>query len=259
MDRSDHKLTKGGFSVRSAYRMLVATKIRREAWLEGSSGSSENAKECSSWSKLWKTGVPSKVRVFLWRLAHCSLPTADVRHHRSMAISSTCALCGADDSCMHSLLICSMARCVWALSEPELVEHMLATAEPNPNNWIFTMLESVWRAEFTKVVVTLWAIWSARQKLIHEGEHQSPMSTHMFINRYLDDLQLAITKHRTRAPTQVTAATRSWVLPPAGFHKLNVDAAVDKNGHKGSISVVCCNEEGLYAGSSPRRHWCTRD
>ena len=100
------------------------------------------------------------------------------------------------------------------------------------------------------MVVTLWAISSARWKLIHEGEHQSPMSTHMFVKRYLDDLQLAIPKQRTRAPAHVTAATRRWVPLPASFHKLNVDAAVDKNGQKGSISVVCRNEEGLYAGSS---------
>ena len=49
---------------------------------------------------------------------------------------------------------------------------------------------------------------------------------------------------------QVNAATRRWVPPRACFHKLNVDAAIDKNGHKGSISVVCRNEEGLYVGSS---------
>ena len=72
----------------------------------------------------------------------------------------------------------------------------------------------------------------------------------MFVKRYLDDLQLAIPKQRTRAPVQVTAATRRWVPPRACFHKLNVDAAIDKNGQKGSISVVCRNEEGLYVGSS---------
>jgi hypothetical protein len=31
---------------------------------------------------LWGIKVPSKVRVFLWRLARCSLPSKDVLLHR---------------------------------------------------------------------------------------------------------------------------------------------------------------------------------
>src|SRR4051812_48477370 len=58
----------GLFSIRSAYRMLVATKTRREAWLENYSGSSAPTEE-RSWKSLWKTRVPGKVRMFLWRLS----------------------------------------------------------------------------------------------------------------------------------------------------------------------------------------------
>lgn len=56
------------FSVRSAYRMLVATKQRREAWLEGSAGSSSTNTEEKYWKMLWKTQVPAKIRMFLWTL-----------------------------------------------------------------------------------------------------------------------------------------------------------------------------------------------
>jgi hypothetical protein len=45
---------KGIFTVRSAYRMLVTTKIRREAWLEGRSDSSNTESEERSWCQLWK-------------------------------------------------------------------------------------------------------------------------------------------------------------------------------------------------------------
>jgi hypothetical protein len=63
----------GIFSVRSCYRMLVKTKSDREAWLDGRPSSSGN--EQKSWCSLWKIKVPSKIRVFLWRLSHQSVPT----------------------------------------------------------------------------------------------------------------------------------------------------------------------------------------
>lgn len=42
----------GSFSVRSAYNMLVATRKRREAWLEETAGSSTSHREESSWKRL---------------------------------------------------------------------------------------------------------------------------------------------------------------------------------------------------------------
>jgi hypothetical protein len=69
-----------------------------------------------SWTNLWKVNVTSKIRVFLWRLAKQSLPTGDLLHHRHIATSSSCLLCGRTDSWRHSLLECPMARSAWALT-----------------------------------------------------------------------------------------------------------------------------------------------
>jgi hypothetical protein len=69
---------------------------------------------------------------------------------------------------------------VWALAEEELVEHMNITAEPDAHIWLFTMIDSISHAQFVTLSVTLWAIWYARRKAIHEHEFQSPLSTHLF-------------------------------------------------------------------------------
>jgi hypothetical protein len=45
---------------------------------------------------------------------------------------------------------------------------------------LFAMMESMPCDEFAKVAVTLWRIWYARQKIIHDEEYQSPLSTHLF-------------------------------------------------------------------------------
>jgi hypothetical protein len=73
----------GMFSVRTAYRALVHTKKVREDWLEGRQSSSSSTSEQNLWSNMWKTKVPSKIRVFLWRLSHQSIPTNTVETWKS--------------------------------------------------------------------------------------------------------------------------------------------------------------------------------
>ena len=43
----------GKFTVRSAYRMMVAIRNRRGAWLEGAAGPSTACNEEKSWKQLW--------------------------------------------------------------------------------------------------------------------------------------------------------------------------------------------------------------
>jgi hypothetical protein len=166
----------GVFTVRSAYRTLVHVKKTREDWLDGRPASSSSVEEGKAWTKLWKCEVPSKIRIFLWRLAQCSLPTGDVRHHRNMSPSSACSICGQEDSWRHSLVECTMSRCVWALSNPTIVEHMCITTEPSARQWLFSMMQAMDHQDFTRLAVTMWAIWYARRKVIHEEIFQSPIS-----------------------------------------------------------------------------------
>ena len=65
-----HPDRKGVFSVSSAYKFIIKTKMQREDWLEGRSGASNNSRQEEDWTTLWRFSVPSKVKIFLWRLAH---------------------------------------------------------------------------------------------------------------------------------------------------------------------------------------------
>ena len=44
--------------------------------------------------------------------------------------------------------------------------------------------------ELTRVVVSLWALWHARRKAIHENIFQSPLSTHCFVDRFVAELEM---------------------------------------------------------------------
>jgi hypothetical protein len=77
--------------------MLVINKERVTTYMENMAGRSDLKAE-EEWLALWKLNIPSKISVFLWRLARHSLPTGDTLHHRNMATHDCCAICGAQDS-----------------------------------------------------------------------------------------------------------------------------------------------------------------
>lgn len=208
-----------------------------------------------SWSKLWNIDVPCKVRVFVWRLAKVSLPTADVRASRKMADSDVCSVCNsAPDSWHHSLLECSLAKGVWALTDEDIVDYIAASKQPDPKLWLFDLIDNLPQAAVVKVLVTLWAIWWAKRKAVHEKEYQSPLSTFLFIERFLDDVQIAGEPGRrscTRQPLHAThTVSHRWIAPQTGFAKTNVDGGLSRAGDRGAASAVCRDENGYFLGAS---------
>ena len=81
-----------------------------------------------------------------------------------------------------------MSRCVWALVDEDLTEHIAATEIDNPKTWLFFMQETLPAKEFQKLLIICWAILGARRKALHEDIFQSPLSTFSFITKHLDDL-----------------------------------------------------------------------
>jgi ribonuclease HI len=250
-----HFETTGIFSVRSCYRAIVATKSAREDWFEERAATSNPMREEKAWAKLWKVPVPSKIRVFLWRVARHSLPTGDVRHDRHMAPSPACSICGLEDSWRHSLFECNMSRCVWSLMGEEITDLLAVEAEPVARLWLFHVLESWKEPHRSRMLVTMWAIWHARRKAIHEEVYQSPMATVSFVNRFLDDL-VACEGVLNKEPSSSVAGRMSstgaprWIAPPDGVTKINVDAAVSKGTARGAVGVVCRSQNGDVLGVS---------
>lgn len=245
-----HPEKKGRFTVSSTYKFMIKTKITRESWLEGRSGSSSTDREEWDWTSLWSLKVPSKVRIFIWRLARHSLPTTDVLNRRNMATRDACPLCGAPDSWRHALVSCTSARCTWALSDPALVAHMAEIEDPSAKNWLFRMHEDLDQQSFTKMIVTLWVVWYARRKAIHEGIFQSPMQTSSFVTSYLNELQQLEKPIERRVQAVQQGGNRSWRASPLGVVKINVDGAVGRHRRGGAVAAVCRDHTGAYLGSS---------
>ena len=94
----------------------------------------------------------------MWRLSKLSIPTEDVRHARKMADDDNCQLCGMVDSWRHSLFECSIARCVWALVDENILDFIQATPEQNAKVWLFSAIDHLPRDSMLTMAVTMWAI-----------------------------------------------------------------------------------------------------
>uniref|UniRef100_A0A453L8H0 RNase H type-1 domain-containing protein n=1 Tax=Aegilops tauschii subsp. strangulata TaxID=200361 RepID=A0A453L8H0_AEGTS len=112
----------------------------------------------------------------------------------------------------------------------------------------------------------MWSIWWARRRAIHDDQYQSPLSTSVFITKFLGDLDL-MAENKLR-PTKVqhvmpkelhvtadnaaTKATRPVWIPPTDFDvKINVDGGVSC-GRRGAAAVICRDKAGAFLGSSAR-------
>lgn len=188
-----HYERNGIFSVWSAYRLLIDTKRRREAWLEGRPATSNWQAAQNQWKKLWRIKVPGKVRNFAWRLARNSVPTEAIRASRNMSDSNLCQICnGAEDTWRHALIYCTMSKCVWSLIDEEIVEHLIACNSSDARLWMVEMMESMQAADFVKVLVTLWAIWWDRSILLTNkfclDNAFRNICLHLFDNCYLPNI-----------------------------------------------------------------------
>jgi hypothetical protein len=70
--------------IKRTNKSIMGINLGRYTWLEGMGAGTDRQKQEKQWTSLWKVQVPSKIHMFLWRLAKRSLPTADVCHHRNM-------------------------------------------------------------------------------------------------------------------------------------------------------------------------------
>jgi hypothetical protein len=89
--------------------------------------------------------------------------------------------------------------------------------------------------QLTRVCVTLWTIWHAHRKAVHEDTFQSPLSTHCFIDKFLDDLELTKKPRVCKQPATHAQKLRTWLPPALGVAKINVDAGVRRGGGGGVL------------------------
>lgn len=100
------------------------------------------------------------------------------------------------------------------------------------------------------MMVTLWALWKARRDVIHESILHSPFATCCFITRFIQELEADSIRDAPRAPQPPTRGA-SWIPPPRGDEKGNVDGALSKERRRRAAAAIFRSEEGRqFLGAS---------
>jgi hypothetical protein len=121
-----------------------------------------------------------------------------------------------------------MSRCVWALADAEIMEHLCRSKEGDARLWLINLIDTLLTDEQVKVFTVLWAIWHVRRKAIHEQFFQIPLSIDLFVERFIEDVKQCKPVPRKCASISHASAESDWLPPPPGITKINVDTAVGK-------------------------------
>lgn len=108
---------KGDIQLEVDIKLLVDSYHHRKRFLSPPENQSTYSTE-KWWKLIWNLDIPTKIRIFWWRLSHNIIPTAmNLRSHHIQCLPN-CNLCGFHrDSSIHALFICPEMRRSWKKTE----------------------------------------------------------------------------------------------------------------------------------------------
>lgn len=140
----------------------------------------------AKWQHIWKLDLPGKVRMFLWRLAHNSLPTRMNIKRKHIELDTLCPMCSRlDEDGSHLFLKCKKVKAVWREQQLEDVRLQLCACQ-DPHG-MFEKIFTLPGEKLLRVAVLQWDWWTSRNK-VNAGEKQKKAEeVSGFISRHLLD------------------------------------------------------------------------
>jgi hypothetical protein len=178
----------GVFSVKSAYHLAVQVE-NRNVNQEGTRSTGDGSRPL--YNEVWIANVPTKVKIFAWRLAKDGLATQEHRKKRTLERVARCQVCGTEDeSGHHAVINCTRAvalrhemRKHWDLPKEEMFRY-------TGPDWLILLLRVL--DEDTKAITLLlfWRVWHHRNDIIHGKGKASIGGSAEFLKSYVVSLKL---------------------------------------------------------------------
>ncbi|KAL0426169.1 UNVERIFIED_CONTAM: hypothetical protein Sradi_1151700 [Sesamum radiatum] len=161
-----------------------------------SSAGSSNDRWCrNSWRAVWQAHVPNKVKLFLWRAIRYILPTASNLRRRLSHEAVSCPFCDfSDESPIHTLLRCSFARQVWALSG--LRWYDIDSLAWSVEEWFQALTLKLSATDFSLVAMFCWTIWWSRNLKLANKPFLLPPQVVEFARNYLSAFNSQSSQHK---------------------------------------------------------------
>ncbi|BAF07425.1 Os01g0967700, partial [Oryza sativa Japonica Group] len=246
-----HFDTRGMYSVKSAYHVLEDQRERSAKKQEGGSSSGAVNQRNFEWDKIWSLQCIPKVKQFIWRLAHNSLPLKLNIKRRVPDAETLCPVCKRfDENGGHCFLQCKPMKLCWRILCLEDIRLSL-TQLVSARDVVQTILklENDRRME---VFFLLWVWWYARNK-VNSGEDVIRVEevVHKVKQLICDHASLRKGKH-----PKVNVQRNKWVPPVDGNLKLNFDGAFRAVNKSGGYDFLVRDHRGcaVLAGAGCLEH-----
>lgn len=259
-------LTKDGeYSVNSGYKQAHA--MARASQHPPSSSAHIQSK---TWHLLWQARVPTKVKMFCWKLCHNAVAVKGNLAHRHLSQDPLCPVCQVEEeTTIHTFLECSWARAVWFgsplhlapaiqanISFSEWFQDLFLRLDQDPDPSHATM-------QISLVEQILWHIWKTRNNACFQNKKPDPAWTIGEALRALgEDVKeclppaLSTSQEQPREPARGrNQIPKHWCRPPPNFVKCNVDPAFSKSIAQGATGIIVRDGGGLLiTGRASRIH-----
>ncbi|KAL5781808.1 hypothetical protein ACOSP7_006837 [Xanthoceras sorbifolium] len=175
------------------------------------------------WKRLWQLKIPSKIKIFAWKSCRGILPTMQFLTNRGISEAGLCPLCKDGFETMdHTLWSCERVSVCWR-NCPFFDD--LCNLKGGGFLDRLAWLESVFDLECVAVFVTAaWFLRFARNQFLFSGYQLWQGDVW---ERAVDFLAVVKSSCVQDAPVfSMVKSVCRWSVPPLGFFKINVDAAV---------------------------------
>ena len=238
-----HATRDGKYSVRSGYHILL-----QEAQ-NSNPGSSRHGEKDPIWKTIWSMFAPAKIRSFLWRACHESLPSKLGLMRRKIVDSPWCEMCGSEvEDCLHALWKCPAIVSTWSM------QHELADIRKIEHSSFRDLVRQVGTKNRDLILeyfaATCWLLWHKR----NQSRLHLPSVDYAQIRTRAEALIQEYTniqsKEQRRSPQNSKV---SWQPPTSNKYKVNFDGAIFRESKEGGIGVVVRDQQGLVIATLSQR------
>jgi ribonuclease HI len=231
------------YSVRSAYYQLMENII-----------DNNHLKENGNWKKLWKLQVPNKVKIFLWRVLRGCLPVRSRLVDKGVRCDNKCPQCASyAENEWHCFFGCTAAQEVW---RETIMWQQIDAATMNAIGLVpmlFKMLEELNSDDLSHIVMILWTLWWRRNQKCWQEKFPSVYEVIRRASDTLNDWAKAQQQRKTSSSSNTVMSTYTWLKPPAGALKCNIDTACYKDQNIYCVAACIRDAQGRFVRAYVKR------
>uniref|UniRef100_A0A803QS43 Reverse transcriptase zinc-binding domain-containing protein n=1 Tax=Cannabis sativa TaxID=3483 RepID=A0A803QS43_CANSA len=198
-----HHATSGIYNVKSGYHL--------SATLDECDQAATSDLHSSWWKTFWHLSLPSKIKIFAWKVMHNAIPTlrciTQVKSNRFCSVFAVYLRLGIYRAC----------------------PFLLQAQQMFNGDYLFHLSKLFSQQDFELLICTMWAIWTSRNKALHGSSVQNGKDTATFAKGYVDKVRVHSAKphqHATKSPGPFSAAVHSsnvQELPAATYCRIVQD------------------------------------